>query len=76
LCAELIEEEWGWLGEKMRYYQRPLRDVTEPLSAAGFLIERISEPDPSEALRSRDPLGYAQLSRVPAFIFVRARKRE
>jgi len=76
LRAELIEEEWGWLGQKMRYYQRPLRDLTEPLNAAGFLIERISEPNPSEALRSRDPQGFAQLSRVPAFIFVRARKAE
>ena len=36
LCAELIEEEWVWLGERMRYYQRPLRDLTEPLSAAKF----------------------------------------
>ena len=76
LCAELIEEEWGWLGEKMRYYQRPLRDLTEPLSAAGFLIERVSEPSPSGALKIRDPKGYAQLLRVPAFIFVRARKGE
>ena len=74
LRTELIEEDWGWLGEKMRYFQRPLRDLTEPLCAAGFLIERVSEPDPSEALRSRDPQGYAQLSRVPAFIFMRARK--
>jgi SAM-dependent methyltransferase len=48
LCAELIEEEWGWLGEKMRYYRRPLRDLTEPLTASGFVIERISEPTPSE----------------------------
>jgi SAM-dependent methyltransferase len=76
LCAELIEEEWVWLGEKMRYYQRPLRDLTEPLSAAKFLIERMSEPTPSEALKSRDPRGYEQLSRVPASIFVRARKWE
>jgi SAM-dependent methyltransferase len=76
LCAELIEEEWGWLGEKMRYYQRPLRDLTEPLSAAKFLIERMSEPTPSEALKRRDPQGYERLSRAPAFIFVRARKSE
>jgi SAM-dependent methyltransferase len=76
LCAELIEEEWDWLGEKMRYYQRPLRDLTEPLSAAKFLIERISEPTPSKAFKSRDPRGYEKLSRVPAFIFVRARKGE
>jgi hypothetical protein len=76
LCAELIEEEWHWLGEKIRYYQRPLRDLTEPLSAANFLIERIHEPTPSEAFKRRDPHGYEQLFRVPAFLFVRARNGE
>ena len=74
LNAELIEEEWDWLGEKMRYYRRPLRDLTEPLADAGFLIERICEPDPSEALWQEDPKGYDRLRRLPAFIFVRARK--
>ncbi|MGY8661626.1 methyltransferase domain-containing protein [Bradyrhizobium sp. UFLA05-109] len=74
LWSGLIEEEWGWLGEKMRYYQRPLRDLTEPLTAAGFVIERISEPTPSEALKAIDPKGYERLRRLPAFIFVRARK--
>jgi hypothetical protein len=74
LCTELIEEEWGWLGEKMRYYRRPLRDLTEPLASAGFVIERISEPSPSGALKTKDPDGYDLLSRLPAFIFVRARK--
>jgi len=74
LCTELIEEEWRWLGEKMRYYRRPLRDLTEPLTAAGLVIERISEPTPSEALKTKDPKGYDLLCRLPAFIFVRARK--
>jgi ubiquinone/menaquinone biosynthesis C-methylase UbiE len=74
LNAELIEEEWGWLGEKMRYYRRPLRDLTEPLSDAGFVIERICEPTPNEELKLQDPKGYDRLCRVPAFIFVRARK--
>jgi SAM-dependent methyltransferase len=74
LHAELIEEEWGWLGEKMRYYQRPLRDLTEPLATAGFMMERICEPTPSMELKDRDPEGYGLLRRVPAFIFVRARK--
>src|SRR5215471_9809729 len=68
LRAELIEEEWDWLGEKMRYYRRPLRDLTEPLASAGYVIERISEPTPSEALKSRDPDGYELLCRLPAFI--------
>ena len=74
LCTELIEEEWDWLGEKMRYYRRPLRDLTEPLASAGFVIERISEPSPSGALKTKDPDGYDLLSRLPAFIFVCARK--
>jgi hypothetical protein len=71
---ELIEEEWGWLGEKMRYYRRPLRDLTEPLAEAEFVIERIREPTPSEALKTKDHKGYDLLCRLPAFIFVRARK--
>ncbi|GLR88686.1 class I SAM-dependent methyltransferase [Bradyrhizobium iriomotense] len=74
LHAELIEEEWGWLGQKMSYYRRPLRDLTEPLTAAGFVIERISEPTPSEALKEKDAKGYERLCRLPAFIFIRARK--
>jgi SAM-dependent methyltransferase len=73
LHPELIEEEWQWLGA-MRYWRRPLRNVTEPLTAAGFFIERICEPDPGEELRAADPLGYARLRCVPAFVFVRARK--
>ena len=74
LCTELIEEGWGWLGEKMRYYRRPPRDLMEPSTAVGLLIERISEPSPSEALKTKDPDGYELLCRLPAFIFVRARK--
>jgi SAM-dependent methyltransferase len=76
LCTGLIEEEWDWLGEKMCYFRRPLRDLMEPLTAAGFVIERISEPTPSEALKRKDPKIYDLLCRLPAFIFVRARKLE
>jgi SAM-dependent methyltransferase len=74
LCPALIEEKWGWLGQTMRYYRRPLRDLTEPLAAAGFVIERISEPTPGEVLKAADPRGYDRLCRLPAFIFFRARK--
>jgi SAM-dependent methyltransferase len=74
LRASLIEEEWRWLGTRVRYYQRPLRDLTEPMAEAGFVIERLCEPSPSEALRQVDPDGYQRLCRAPAFLFVRARK--
>jgi SAM-dependent methyltransferase len=74
LIEELIEEKWGWLAVQMRYYRRPLSSLTEPMAAAGFVIERIVEPRPSEELRSADAQGYEQLSRLPAFLLVRARK--
>lgn len=74
LVAELIEEEWGWLGQNMRYWRRPLRDITEPLCAAGFVIERLVEPDPSEDMKQQAPNGYDRLRRLPGFFFLRARK--
>jgi SAM-dependent methyltransferase len=64
LSAELIEEEWGWLKEKMCYYRRPLRDLTEPLADAGFVIERMCEPTPGEELQLQDPKGYDRLCRL------------
>jgi hypothetical protein len=44
LHAQLIEEEWGWLEEKMHYYRRPLRDITAPvcnenLSSGVFVVK-------------------------------------
>jgi len=74
LVEELLEEKWGWLNESMRYFRRPLRSLTDPLSQAGFVIERILEPDPAAALAEADPKGYERLCRLPAFLFVRARK--
>jgi SAM-dependent methyltransferase len=74
LVEEIIQERWGWLGENMRYYRRPLSSLTEPLANAGFVMERIVEPHPGEDLRLADPKGYEQLRRLPAFLFLRARK--
>jgi hypothetical protein len=44
------------------------------MTAAGFVLEELSEPTPSEELRQKDPRGYDRLIELPAFIFVRARK--
>jgi hypothetical protein len=49
-------------------------DGADALADAGFIIERICEPTPSEKLKLKDPKGYDRLCRLPAFIFVRARK--
>jgi SAM-dependent methyltransferase len=74
LVAELMEEEWGWLGSRMRYFRRPLCELTEPLTGAGFAIERIVEPRPAEAMKSVDPKSYNRLNRMPAFLHIRARR--
>ncbi|CAN5732110.1 class I SAM-dependent methyltransferase [soil metagenome] len=75
LETRLVEEHWKWIGT-MRFYERPLSGLTEPLADAGFVIERMREPLPSEEVRQRDPTAYKRLSANPAFLFVRARKDE
>jgi SAM-dependent methyltransferase len=73
LATELVEENWPWLGV-MRFYQRPLSAITEPMSAAGFAIERLVEPRPLPEFRDADPKNYEQLHRAPSFLLIRARK--
>jgi SAM-dependent methyltransferase len=73
LATSLVEENWAWLG-LMRFYQRPLSAITEPMSAAGFLIERLVEPLPLPEFRAADAKSYAHLMRAPSFLMIRARK--
>jgi len=73
LATALVEEHWAWLG-RMRFYQRPLSAITEPLSAAGFVIERLVEPLPQPEFRAADAKNYAHLMRAPSFLMIRARK--
>ena len=73
LATALVEEEWAWLG-RMRFYQRPLSAITEPMSAAGFVIERLVEPVPQPEFRDADAKNYAHLMRAPSFLMIRARK--
>ncbi|MDQ4131838.1 MAG: hypothetical protein M3179_01225 [Actinomycetota bacterium] len=47
--------------------------MTQAIASAGFVIERLVEPEPSAALRDRDPEVYRQLSTSPQFLFFRLR---
>jgi SAM-dependent methyltransferase len=73
MTTALVEEQWSWLGA-VRFYHRALSEITEPLSSAGFIIERLVEPRPSDAFRAVDPRGFERLCRMPAFLLLRARK--
>ena len=75
--VERVEYEWTGFGPHVRVpsYRRPLSAMIQPLLEAGFTLERILEPIPTEEFRRQAPTHYAELIRSPGFICVRASKR-
>ncbi|HET7459633.1 MAG TPA: class I SAM-dependent methyltransferase [Longimicrobium sp.] len=66
------EDHWKRIGT-VRFYRRPLTAISGALADAGFGIERIIEPRPTEAFRAAKPDAYERLMRQPEFLLVRAR---
>jgi SAM-dependent methyltransferase len=67
--VRVVEEVWqrGW---HLRYWLMPLERTCEELREAGFLIERVHEPLPTE--QGRDRGDYQQLMNEPGFLVLRA----
>jgi ubiquinone/menaquinone biosynthesis C-methylase UbiE len=61
---------------EMRYWRRPLHAMTEALSAAGFIIDVVSEPRPLPEARERFPADYKLLSTQPQFLFFAAHRSD
>ena len=74
--VELVEFEWHGFGIEVRVpsYRRPLGEVINPLIEAGFILERILEPLPTEQFREKAPEDYEELCRRPGFLCFRAVK--
>jgi SAM-dependent methyltransferase len=75
--TELVGCEWrGFESVKvhMPSFRRPLSAMLNPLLEAGFYLERIVEPKPTEEFKEADPKHYEELSRLPCFLCVRAGK--
>lgn len=75
--TELVGFEWkGFPGVRvhMPSYRRSLDSMLNPLADAGFTLERTIEPRPTEEFKHADPKHYAELSRQPCFLCLRARK--
>lgn len=67
---------WAGFGEPKPYvqaYRRPLSDILNGLVDSGWQLDRFIEPRPLEQMRAVSQPLYAELSRAPAFICVRAR---
>jgi SAM-dependent methyltransferase len=72
LDVEPVVDEWKWVGT-VRFYRRPLCEIITPLAQAGFAIERLVEPIPTDAFRQAKPEAYARILRQPNFLIVLAR---
>jgi len=73
-AVDLLEDEWD-IG-KVRFYRRPLTAISQALDSAGFYIERLLEPQPTEDFRQVNSEGYEHHTKNPLFLVVRARKKD
>jgi SAM-dependent methyltransferase len=58
----------------VRYFRRPFTAIFDALREAGFIVERLLEPRPTEAFRDADPKNWERLMMRPIFVMIRARK--
>jgi SAM-dependent methyltransferase len=75
--VEPVHAEWrGFKPVRVRMpsYRRSMEETINPFIDAGFRIERILEPRPTEAFRAADPKHYAELMHQPCFVCIRSRK--
>jgi SAM-dependent methyltransferase len=71
LETELIDDYWEWVGT-VRFFRRPLSTVIQSIADAGFVIEKLVEPLPTEEFRRQKPESYENALRWPEFLIVRA----
>ncbi len=58
---------------EVTFWRRPLTAMCQAIASAGFVTERLVEPEPLEELAARDPVAYEQIRTQPRFLFFRLR---
>jgi ubiquinone/menaquinone biosynthesis C-methylase UbiE len=65
----------GLLGEiEIIVYHRTFSKMIEQIRAAGFAIEKVVEPQPTEGMKAADPDMFEQLTKIPTFMIWVLRK--
>ena len=75
--VQYVEAKWrGFGGEPVTVpdYYRSFEEMINPLVAAGFSIEKLSDARPVPALREVSPADFERYSLTPAFLVIEARK--
>lgn len=67
---------WRGFGKRVEMvsWRRPLQEVLRPPMRAGFVLDEVLEPLPTEEMRRSDPKHFAELHREPGFLCLRYRK--
>lgn len=73
---EHVHTDWRGFGGSIEVhcYRRSLTDCLMPLIKAGFQLEEILEPKPTEEFEKLDPRHYQELMNFPAFLCLKAVK--
>lgn len=71
--SDLGERRTVWFVDNVIKYHRTFSAILNALTGAGFVVERVLEPLPDEAVMERYP-SYKKYLHKPDFLLVRARK--
>jgi SAM-dependent methyltransferase len=73
--TELVADTWHTADGEVtqRFWKRPLSAVADAFADAGFVIDRIAEPQPSREALDRYPSELAGVVGIPTFIVYRLR---
>jgi 2-polyprenyl-3-methyl-5-hydroxy-6-metoxy-1,4-benzoquinol methylase len=75
--TELVGSEWRGFESVtvfMPSFRRSLSATLSPLVEAGFCLDKILEPTPTDEFKSADPKHYEELSQQPCFLCIRGKK--
>ncbi len=72
---KLLKDTWDEPEVEVQFYRRPLCEIIRPVTENGFVIEKITEPMPTEKFKEKQPESYERLTKKPQFLFVRAKKK-
>lgn len=72
--VERMTYTWNGFGPPVEVptHRRPLGEIFNPLVEAGFYLDKVLEPLPTEDFREKAPKDYEKLTREPGFMCIRA----
>jgi len=75
---EHVKCNWEGFGPpiEMNSFRRSLGDCINPLTENGFYVDRLVEPKPTKEFEKSDPKHFKALNDFPAFMCIRAIKKE